>query len=113
MGVDHEVPVVVGHLEQQVVPDDARAADEDVQPAELLDDSTDHALDLLPVRDVAGNGHAVDRCSHLLRRPGVHVRDHDPSALGREPLRRGGADAPSPARDQHDPIVEPHLVSVS
>jgi hypothetical protein len=42
---DDQVPVVVGHLEQQVVAGDAGVVDQDVDAAELLDDPVDRGLD--------------------------------------------------------------------
>ena len=44
------LPVVVGHLVEQVVADDPGARDEDVEPPVRLDRSRDGRLDLLRAR---------------------------------------------------------------
>src|SRR3954454_17623197 len=49
-----QVPVVVTHLEQEVVAGDARVVDEDVETAELAGDAIDGALHRGGVTDVAG-----------------------------------------------------------
>ena len=57
MNVDHRVPLVLLHVHEHAVAEDARVVDEDVQAAELVDRLLDHPLragevgDVLAVRD--------------------------------------------------------------
>ncbi len=96
MRVDDRIPILVGHLEDQVVADDARARDQDVEPAELRDGSPDHRFDRRAVAHVARDTEAADRARDLASRRLVEIRHRHPGALGRQQPRRGGAN-PTPA----------------
>src|SRR5207247_11241070 len=107
------VPIDVRQNEEQVVADAARAANEHVQPAELADCARDHAIDLLSVGDIAGDGKTLDRPGDLLRFVEVHVGDDHLGPIPREPLGGRRPDAPAAARDEDDFVLEGHFVAVS
>jgi hypothetical protein len=71
--VDDRVPVFVGHLEDEVVADDARAGDKDVEPAELRHRAGHHRLDLRAIADIARDGETSDGVRDLARRRVVKV----------------------------------------
>ncbi len=48
----HRVPLVLLHVHEHAVAQDARVVDEDVQPAEAIDGLLDHAPGAAEVRDV-------------------------------------------------------------
>ena len=74
--LDDEVPLVLGHVGEHAVAQDAGVVDDDVEPAEGLDGLVDH---LLRGREVAHVGavdrrfaaHRLDLVDHLLGRAGV------------------------------------------
>src|SRR5215813_11345899 len=53
VNANHRVPVVLGHLEQQVVPRDAGVVDQDVDATKVVDGGVDRGVDLLAHRYVA------------------------------------------------------------
>src|SRR5690606_32319189 len=94
--VHHGVPVLLGHLEQEVVPDDAGVVDQDHRRAEPLGDGGDGRGHLVGVGDVGADadGFAAvggDGVRGLLRVGLVEVDDADRTALGGEPAGGGGA----------------------
>jgi hypothetical protein len=111
--VDDQVPVLVGHLEQQVVAGDAGVVDQDVDAAELLDDPGDRGVDRGGVADVGADADVLlvpGRGELRGRRRGsrlVEVEDRDRRALLGEPGRAPEADALRRARDDRDPSVVP------
>ena len=111
--VDDRVPVIVGHLVQQVVADDPRARHQHVDAAEFLDRAVDHRLHRLALGDVACDRQALDRVRNLARRRLVHVRDHELRSLAGEQLGGGGADSAAASGDQRDAVLEPHRVAES
>ena len=60
MGRDHGVPVVVRHLVEEVVADDPRAGDDDVEPVCRGGGRLDRRLHLRPRGDVAAHRAAAD-----------------------------------------------------
>src|SRR5205085_11646604 len=107
-----QVPVVLAHLEQQVVAGDAGVVDEDVDPTQVRDDPLDRGLDGGGVghvgADADGLGTPGDRkpAGRLARGGLVEVDDRDRGALLGEP---GGGAEPDPARctgDDGDPSIE-------
>ena len=113
MRVDDRIPVLVGHLEQQVVADDAGARDEDVQMAQLLHRARDHRLHRVTRAHVACDRESADGLRHLARRSLIQIRHHHPRAFGRKKLSRRRADAARASRHDGDSILEPHVVVVS
>ena len=113
VSVDDKVPVVIRHLEQQVVADDPRARDQGVEPAEFLNSSLHHRLDLPAVAHIARDGEPADGARNLTCRRLVQVRHRDPGALGGKQRRRRGPDAAAATGDQRHLVLEPHWVSVS
>ncbi len=57
--VDDRVPLLLGHVDQHPVPQDAGVVDQHVEVAEGLDGGVDQALAALPVADVVGVGHRL------------------------------------------------------
>ena len=107
--VDDDVPLVLGHVEDHPVAQDAGVVDQDVEPAERVERLLDHALAGVHVghRVVVGDGVAagvLDRGHDLVGRSGLAVEfaalgaavvvDHDPCALRRE---QQGVSAANPA----------------
>src|SRR5216684_3728163 len=113
MGVDHEVPVFIGHLEQQVVANDPGAGHEHVEAAELLDGGLHHRFHLRPIADIASDSETADGARHLSGGRLVEVRYRHLRTFCRKQPRGGGADSAAPAGDQRHPVLEPHSVSVS
>ncbi len=111
--VDDRIPFLVGHLEQQVVANDARARDEDVEASELLDRELDHGVHLGAHAHIAGDRQGAYRVRHLASRCFVEVGDRDLRALGRQQTCRGGADPATASGDECDSVFELHSVSVS
>ena len=95
------------HLVHEVVADDPRARDEDVEAAELGDRLRDRGLHLVALRDVARD---LQRRAFAVE---VEVGDRDLRALLGEPRRRRRADASRAACYQGDLAVEPHPISTS
>src|SRR5207249_7232789 len=77
-------------------------------PVRLLD----HPHDVVAARDVRADRDLVELTGHLLH-AGIEIGQHEPGAVGREPVRAGGADTARRAGDEHCPSVElshlPHL----
>ena len=59
--LDDGVPLLLGHVGQHPVPQDAGVVDHDVEVAEALDGGVDEALRALPGRDVVAVGHRPRR----------------------------------------------------
>lgn len=107
MGGDHRVEVVVGHLPQHPVAQDARVGDQDVEPPELLDGPVHEAFGGLrrADRDHLGDGGAArlgDRLHGLLGHRLVDVVDDHGRAVGGQGVRVGEAEAPATAGDDGD-----------
>jgi len=103
----HHVPVVLGHLEQQVVPDDPGVVDQDHRRAEFRGDLAHRGRHLFGVAHVGAHrdGAPTGRGDRVHRRragTGVQVEDPDRHAVGGEPLGGGRADATGRARDNGD-----------
>ena len=96
---DDCLPVVVGHLVDEVVADDPGAGDEDVEPSRL-GRGRDRRLDVRSQRHVATHRAPADPLRGLRRCSLVEVGDDDVRALGCEPLCRRGADALRAAGDE-------------
>jgi hypothetical protein len=118
--VDDRVPVGLGHVDQDPVPQDAGVVDQDVEVAEGLDGGVDQPLAALPVADVVGVGHRLaagggDLVHHLLgRRPVVprpvhraaQVVDHHAWPLRPRRAGRAPADAATGPGDDRDASVQ-------
>ena len=112
--LDDRVPLLLGHVHEHAVAQDAGVVDEHVEAAERLDGGVDEALGALPVGDVVAVGdglaaHRLDLVDDVLRRAGrltraVHlaaeVVHHDLGPVRRQHQRVLAADAP--ARAGHD-----------
>jgi hypothetical protein len=104
MGGDHRVEVLVGHLPQHLVAQDARVGDQDVEPSELLNRAGDEPVGRLggTDRDHLGHGLAArpgDGLHGLLRHRLVDVVDDHAGTDGREGVRVGQAEATAAAGD--------------
>ena len=93
-----QVPVLVGHLEQQVVAGDAGVVDQHVDPAELVDDPRDRGLDGLGVADVGADadGLRVALQRQLRRQPRRPRPRRGRRSRPRRPPRRTGWRTPNP-----------------
>ena len=124
MDLDDRVPLLLGHVGQHPVAQDAGVVDQHVEVAEGLDRGVDQALRAFPGRDVVAVGdrlatHAADLLDHLLGRTeiaagAVHVAaevvDHDLAPWLGQAQRVLAADAPAGAGDDgHPAITESHL----
>ena len=119
MDANDIVPLLLGHVEDHAVAQDAGHVDEDVQPAELVEGLLDHALaaidvgDSVEVRDGLAAGGA-DLVGDVLRRTGVRLRavdvhaevvDDDAGAfLGKE-LGDAAPDAAARSGDYRDASI--------
>ena len=111
--VDVETKVVVGFgdlEERSVAVAVARIVDQDVEAAELVDRSVDHARHLVALRNVRFDryGVATDLLQHGLGRGAVDIDDHDLSAFDREAPGYASSEAGATARDNRDFIGQPH-----
>ncbi len=111
MHADDVVEVLVSHLPQHRVTQDAGVGDEDVEAAELRDRSVHQRL-----RDVGGADGANmcdspaagvgDGSRRRVGDLGVDVVDDDSGTGRRERPRVGEPEPPAAARDDRDPAVE-------
>ena len=117
MHLDHLVPIVVAHLVEHVVAQDARRVDDGVQAFEFVQRLFDHARNAGPARhdselETASPPALRICCGHLLGGPGLafvaachaaaQIVDHDLGAFLRRQQRAFLADAVRAARDQND-----------
>src|SRR5262249_54449651 len=101
--VDDGAPVVVGHLEEQVVADDPCARHEDVEAPAARDGGRDRRLDIVaPGRVAAGREPARGRLGL------VEFGAPDRRALRGESRRSRRADASRAAGDERRLPLEPH-----
>src|SRR5690606_30864827 len=114
------VPLLLGHVREHAVTEDAGVVDEHVQAAERLDGLVHHALGTLPVADVVAvhdglAAHAADLLDDLAggartAAGAVHLRtqvvDDDLGALLGHHQRVLTADATTSAGDDDDASVE-------
>jgi hypothetical protein len=116
---DHGVPLLLGHVDEHTVAQDAGVVHEDVEVAERLDGGVDQALAAFPVGHVVAVGdglaaHALDLGHDLLGRRETATRavggapevvHDDLGALGGEEEGVLTADAAPRPRDDGDPAV--------
>ena len=57
--VDDRIEVILCHVDEHPIPQDAGVVDEDVQVTEVLNGGVDEALATFPVGDVIGVGHSL------------------------------------------------------
>ena len=122
--LDDGVPLLLGHVRQHPVAQDAGVVDHDVQVAEPLDCGVDQPLGALPGRDVVAVGdgltaHAGDLRHDLLGRAEVATRpvdvaaevvDDDLRALPGQAQRVLAADAaPRAGDDGHPAVAKTHV----
>ena len=105
VGRDDRLPVVVRHLVDEVVADDPRAGDENVETTRLRCRG-DGGLDVGTRSHVAADRATADPVRGPVRGGLVEVSDDDMGALGGQPLGRRSADALRPARDERRLAVE-------
>ena len=111
--VHDQVPVLLGHLEEQVVAGDAGVVDQDVDPAELVDDALHRGLRGGGVDDVAADADRAGTVGEVEAARGVgggglvEVEDRDRGALAGEALGDAEADASGCSGDDGDAAVEP------
>src|SRR5215207_4335968 len=106
MYVQNRVPVLLAHLEGQVVPQNPSVVDQDVDPPEAVRYLLEGRLDLLGAGNVARNRERLGpRRPSRLRRE-VHHRNV--GTLLRKPDRLGCPDAPRRTRHDRYPPAESH-----
>ena len=108
---DDGVPVVVGHLGQRLVPQDAGVVDQRVEPAELAHGGLDEPVRDVGIGDVARDGDRApprggDLVGHRLAGGRVELGDHDRRALCGALQRLAPADAATRTGDDHDLAVQ-------
>src|SRR6058998_3307920 len=118
---DDRVPLLLAHVEDHPVAQDAGVVHQDVDRAELLDRRLDDALGGREVGDAVGVGDrppaaGADRLHHFVGDAprgaaavdlGAEVVDDHRGPLGREQLGDGAADAAPRARDDRRLALEP------
>ena len=106
VGGKDPVPLLGGDVFERGLLEEAGVVDQQIEPAELVDDGCDGLADALCVGEVGAEGEGVDaerreRADSLfgfgLR---VAIGDGDVGAAGRQPQRDGAADALRSASDQ-------------
>jgi hypothetical protein len=110
------VEVVLAHVEEHPVAQEAGVVHEDVEPAPLLEAAPDHGERVVPIGDVAAVGHRVatrsaDLVDHrvgrarltLTREREPEVVHHDLHALPRQRERVRPTEAAPRAGDERDP----------
>jgi hypothetical protein len=108
---DDGVPLLLAHVDEEAVAQDARVVHEDVQLAEGVQRRLHQPLGARPFGHVVGVGHGLaaeadDLVHHLLGGDGVGVVDHDPGAFTGEEQRVLPAQAPACAGDDRHPAVQ-------
>ena len=121
--LDHGIPLVLGHVERHLVPQDAGVVHEHVEGPVGLDGLPDEGLGAFPAGDVvvvgdrraARGDHLVD---HLLGGTVVlactgpvpaEVVDDNAGAFGAQQQRLGPSDSPTGSGDdRHFPVEQPH-----
>src|SRR5216684_1413800 len=109
MHPEDRVPVVVGHLEQQVVADHPRVVHQHGRLAKLLGHPLDRPRDLVALAHVgAHRERAATGVGDLLDRPRarglVQVEDRHGHPVRGQPTRRGGTDAAGRAGHDRDSL---------
>ncbi len=104
MDSHHEVPVLDGHLEQQVVADDAGVVDEDRRRAEFSDDGFEGGINGRRVADVGANGQrgptsGADRVGSALGGVGAQVEQRHLVSVSGEAQADGRTNALSATGD--------------
>jgi len=107
MHIEDGVPVVVGHLEQEVVADDTGVVDQHRRRAQLIGDSDHRRRHLFRVGHAGPDGQGAaarlgDLAHGVLAGGLVEIEDGDVHAVGSEPASGGGADATSGTGDDGD-----------
>jgi hypothetical protein len=110
--VEDEIEHLVRHVVERLVPRDARVVHHDVELAELLHGRAHQAASGGEVHGVGDADARLtpgldDQLGGLVRWVAVHVVDHHPGTVGRQPYRGGPADPPAGARDDGDPVRQP------
>ena len=102
------VPILVGHLVDQIVADDPGIVDQHIERAEPQHDLLDHRLDLGGDRDIGFDADRLDAVpgrdagGGFLGARAVEIGDRDHRAVLGEPLGRCLADAAGAAGHQRD-----------
>jgi hypothetical protein len=105
---DDRVPIVVGHLVDQIVAGDAGVVDEDVERAEAQRDLLDQALDFVGDGDIGLEAERLDPiargdlCRHRLGGVKIEIAQRHRSAVLGQPFGGRRADPARPAGDQRD-----------
>ena len=109
MHAEHRVPVVLGHLEEQVVAEHARIIDQYHGRAELRGDLRDRRLDLVRLAHVRAHGERAaasrgDRVDGAGAFALLQVEHGDRHAVSGKAPGGGRADTPRAAGDDGDPL---------
>src|SRR5918995_6518924 len=113
MDVEDRVPVLLAHLEGEVVAQDPCVVDQDVDPPEAVGYLLEGRLDLLRAGDVAGYRERLGpgrlyRFYRLPSRLRREVHHRNVGTLLRKPDRLGCPDAPRRTRHDRYPPAESH-----
>src|SRR5215210_605124 len=111
MDVEDRVPVLLAHLEGEVVPQDPGVVDQDVDPPEAVGYLLEGRLDLLRAGDVAGYRERLGprrlyRFHRLPSRLRREVHHRDVGTLLRNPDRLSRPYAPRRTRHDRHPSAE-------
>ncbi len=120
--VQHRIPLIVGHhfhfavfhAHGQRIFVDAGVVDQDVESAKVGSGGLHHLLNVGAGGDTArhGNGLAAavgHQFGRLIQRRLVHIRNDDARAFAGETERRRPANAPRPAGDECNFVLESHV----
>ena len=108
--VHHDVPVVLGHLEEQVVPQHAGVVHQDLQAAQFSDHPGNGRIDLVGLAHVGTDADratpgSIDLADDLTGRFFIQVEHRHLGAAGSEPAGHRGADPLRSAGDQRDSVL--------
>jgi hypothetical protein len=105
----HGVPVILGHLEQQVVASDASVVDQHMQPTQVFEHTGDRLIDRRSICHIATHADGLCRAQSgggFLGLALVQVQDRDRSSLFGESGRNSGSDTACCSGDHCYSLIE-------
>src|SRR5581483_6606665 len=114
--VHHCIPIVLSHFEEQVIANNARVIDQDIEPSEAVNGLRDSILHGCIIGHIAGNRHrmsaeAINLLHPMLAAFQINIRQHNAgSILGQAQSRSGPNASPSPGNKSYTTIKSSHAL---